>query len=107
MDSAITLVLGLLDEWLKHLEINAGTGGGVVRVGITYLEEFYNRWKGQQNKVAACIDGMDVFKKRRWLRLWMECVDFEVNHIPVGQFQLFKDIVCYLQILTGDTVSTA
>ena len=47
MDSAITLVLGLLDEWLKHLEINAGTGGGVVRVGITYLEEFYNRWKGQ------------------------------------------------------------
>ena len=28
MDSAITLVLQLLDEQMKHLEINSGTGGG-------------------------------------------------------------------------------
>ena len=39
-DSAITLVLELLDEWMNHLEINANAGGGGVGIGITYIEAF-------------------------------------------------------------------
>ena len=34
-------------------------------------------------------------------------MDFAENHLPVGQFQWFFDIVSYLQSVTGDTVSTA
>ena len=34
-------------------------------------------------------------------------MEFAENHIPVGQFQWFLDIVSYLQFFTGETVSTA
>ena len=40
MDSGITPVLELLDEWMNHLEINANAGGGGVGIGITYIEAF-------------------------------------------------------------------
>ena len=48
---------------------------------------------------------MDVFSGGRWLWSRMECVEFAENHIPVGQFQWFLDIVSYLQLVTGETVS--
>ena len=40
MDSGITPVLELLDEWTNHLEINANSGGGGVGIGIKYIEAF-------------------------------------------------------------------
>ena len=36
----------------------------------------------------------------------MEGVDFSENHIPVGKFQWFLDIVSYLQFVTGGVVSS-
>ena len=35
MESAITPVVELLDEWMKYIETNSSTGGGLVGVGIT------------------------------------------------------------------------
>ena len=49
---------------------------------------------------------MAVFAGGLWFRSRMECVDFAENHIPVGQFQWFLDIVSYLQFVTGETVFT-
>ena len=49
---------------------------------------------------------MDVFVGRRWFRSRMEGVDFSENHIPVGKFQWFLDIVSYLQFVIGGIVST-
>ena len=106
MESAINPVLELFDENMKHLEINARTGGGGVDEGITYLEASEDKWQEQLNEVADRIDGMAVFAGGRWFRLRIECVDFLENHIPVGQFQWFIDIVSDLQFMTGDTVST-
>ena len=37
----------------------------------------------------------------------MECVDFAERLIPVGKIQWFLNIVIYLQLFTGETVSTA
>ena len=40
MDSKITLVSELLSDWMKHLEINAGTGGGGVGARIPEIAAF-------------------------------------------------------------------
>ena len=53
---------------MKHLEINAGTGGGRVGVGMTDIEAFEDKWEGKLNEVAALIDGMDVFAGGSWFR---------------------------------------
>ena len=40
MESAITPVLELLGDQMKHLEINDGTGGGGLGVGINEIAAF-------------------------------------------------------------------
>ena len=70
---------------------------------IAALED---KCEGQLNEVAARIDGMAVIAVGRWFLSRMECVDFEEKHIPVGQLQGFLDIVIYLQLVKGETVST-
>ena len=71
----------LLDERIKHLEINSITGGGGVCAGITDPEAFEDKWKGQLNEVADQIYGMDVFVGGRWFSSQMECVDFSEKHV--------------------------
>ena len=61
MDSAITPLLELLGDQMKHLKINSSTGGGVMCVGIPKLAEFEDKWEGKLNEVAARIEGMAVF----------------------------------------------
>ena len=100
MESAITPVLEMLDDRMKHLNINDGTGGGGVGIGIPELAALEDKWEGQLNEVADWID-LDGCVRRR------ECVDFAENHIPVGHFQWFIDLVSYLQFLTVETVLTA
>ena len=48
-----------------------------------------------------------MFAEGKWFRSQMECVEFAENHIPVGQFQWFLDIVSYLQLMTDETASTS
>ena len=69
---------------MKHLEVNAGTGGGGLGIGMSEISALEDKWEGQLNKVAARIDGMDVFAGGTWFRSRMECVDFAENYIPVG-----------------------
>ena len=107
MDSAITLIMELLGDWMNYLDINTSTGGGGVGVGMTELVAFEDKWDGKMNEVADGIDGVAVFARRRWFWLRMECVDFVEKHIPVRQFQWFIDIVSYLQFFMGETVLTA
>ena len=45
IDSAITLVLEVLNNRMKYLDINAGTGGGGFGVGMPDLAEFEDKWK--------------------------------------------------------------
>ena len=107
MDSAINLVLELLGDWMKHIEINAGTGGEELVVGMPELAASEDKWEVHLNEVADCISGVAVFAGGRWFRLRMECVDFLEKHIPVGQFQWFIDLVSYLQFVKGETVLDA
>ena len=51
----------MLGDSMNHLEINSGTGGGVVGVGMAELAAFEDNWEVQLNEVAACIDEVDVF----------------------------------------------
>ena len=37
MDSALPPVLELLGEWMKHLEVNVGTGGGGLGIGMSEI----------------------------------------------------------------------
>ena len=92
---------------MKHLEINSGIGGGGVGIGMSEIAALEDKWEGTLNEFAARIDGMDVFSGGRWFRSRMDCVDVAVNHITVGQFQWFLDIVSYLQFDTGGEVSTS
>ena len=101
MDSAMTSVLELLDEQMKHLDINAITGCGGVGVGITDMEALEDKCKLKLHKIAARIDRMAVFVGGSWFRLWIECVEFSEKYIPVGQFCWFIDIVSYLQFVMG------
>ena len=71
MDSAITPVLELLDEQMKHLEINSSTGGGGVGLGISDMESFEYKWKGQLKEVADRIDGVELLAGGRWFGLLM------------------------------------
>ena len=91
---------------MKHLEVNAGTGGGGLGIGMSEISALEDKWEGKLNEVAAMIDGMAVFSGGKWFRSRMECVEFAEKHIPVGQFQWFLDIFSYLQFVTGETVST-
>ena len=93
MDSAITLIMELLGDWMNYLDINTSTGGGGVGVGITELVAFEDKWDGKMNEVADGIDGVAVFSRRRWFWSRMECVNFAEKHIPAGQFQWFLDIL--------------
>ena len=88
---------------MKHLNINASTGGGGVGVGMIDIEALEGKWEVKLNEVAAQIDGMDVFTGGRWFGSRMECVDFAEKHIPAGQFQWFLYIISYLQFVTGET----
>ena len=49
MESAITPVLELLGYQMKNQEINAGTGGGGLGVGITDIVAFEDKREGQLN----------------------------------------------------------
>ena len=93
MDSEITPVLELLDERMKDIGINAGTGDVGVGAGITDIAVLEEKWEGQPNEVVTQIDRMDVFAGGSWFCLRMECVEFSEKHILVGQFQWFIDIV--------------
>ena len=44
MDSKITLVLELLGDRMKHLDIKAGTGGGGVGARIAEIAAFEDKW---------------------------------------------------------------
>ena len=70
---------------------------------IAALED---KWEGQLNKVPDIIDGIDVFAGGMCIWSLMERVGFLERKIPVGQFQWFLYIVSYLQLFTGETVST-
>ena len=107
MESAITPVLELLGERMKHLEINGGTVSGGVEIDMSEIAALEDKIKGQLNEVTARINGMTVFKGGRWFWSQMECVDFAEKHISVGQFQWFLDIVSYIQLFTGETASAA
>ena len=61
MDSAITTVLELLGDWMKHLKINAGARGGGVGVWMPKIDALEDKWEIKMNEVADQIYGMDVF----------------------------------------------
>ena len=91
---------------MKHLEISAVTGGGGLGIEMSEIAALEDKWEGQLNKVPDIIDGIDVFTGGRCIRSLMEHVGFLERKIPVGQFQWFLYIVSYLQLFTGETVST-
>ena len=68
MDSAITPIIQLLGERMKHLDINAGTGEGGFGVETSDIAELEKEWGGQLSKVAARIDWMAVFARGIWFR---------------------------------------
>ena len=107
MDSVLTPVLELMGERMEYMEIDSGTGGGVVWIEMSNIAALEAMWEGKLNEVTARIDGVAVLPGGRWFRSRMECVDFAENHIPVGQFQWFLDIVSHLQLVAEETVSTA
>ena len=76
MDSVITSVLELLGDQMKHLDINAVTGGLGVGVWMPDLAAFEDNWKAQLNEVAARIYGMSVFAGGKWFQSRMESVYF-------------------------------
>ena len=51
---------------MKHININASTGGGGVGVGMIDIEALEGKWEVKLNEVAARIDGMAVFEGGRW-----------------------------------------
>ena len=73
---SIILLLEILDERIKHFDINAGTGGVGVGVGITDISAFEDKWEGILSKGVAHIDVMAVFAGGKWFLSLMECVDF-------------------------------
>ena len=68
MHSAINPLLELLVGWVEHLEINDGTGGEGVGVGIPEVAALKEKCEGKWNKVTAWIDGMAVFAGGRCFR---------------------------------------
>ena len=65
MYSEINLILELLDEWMKNIEINGSKVCGGLGVGISDLEEFEDKRKVQLEKVAYRIDRIDFFVRGR------------------------------------------
>ena len=88
------------------MDINSGTGGGVVWIAMSEIGALEDKWEVQLNEVEAIIDGDYMFSGWIWFRSRMECVGFSENHIPVGKFQWFLDIISYLQFVTGGMVLT-
>ena len=64
------------------------------------------KWDAQLREVSARVDDMDVFAGRRRFLSHMECAEFATKPITEGQFQWFVEIVGYLHVFTGETVST-
>ena len=82
MDSAITLVLMLLDKRMKHLDQNTGTVGVGHTEGTSDIAVLENKWEEKLIEFVSSIDGMDVFSGGRWFRSYMECVEFAEKYTP-------------------------
>ena len=107
MDYTIIPGLLLLDERIKHLELNTGTVGVVHNAGTSEIMSLENKLEGNLREVAAGIYRKDVFSGGRWFRSHMECVDFKEKHPLEGQFKWSIEIVSYLQFVTGEIVLNA
>ena len=66
MDSALTPVLKILVQRMKHLEINTRTVGGGEGIVMSVIAAIEDKWEGQLNKVTDRIYGMAVFPGGRW-----------------------------------------
>ena len=110
MERAITMVLSILDNRMRKIEI-----GGEMMAGLSYVTNDNpsperispeNKCEGELREVAARLEVTSVFTGGRWFRLQIECEDFAREKIPEGQFHWFIDIVIYLKFVTEENIST-